>query len=353
MDPKQRLTEAERDLFDEIVELKQHWGERLLVLTHHYQRAEVVALNDFVGDSYELSRQARDAAGAEFIVFCGVRFMAEAAEVLRRESQRVLQPDPQSGCPLADFAPTDQAEQAWRAVAAARGADAVMPVVYMNSSASLKALVGRNGGTVCTSSNAPRAFEWAFGQRPLVFFFPDEHLGRNTARKLGIADDAVAVWDPTAPDGGLDAETLKRIQVLLWRGYCHVHTHFTTAQIAAARQRHPDCRVIVHPECPVEVVAAADGDGSTAYIVEQAERAAAGATLVIGTEINLVRRLADSYPDKTILPLARSLCPNMFRISLKKLRDALRSLPEPAVVVRLDPDVKRDAALALERMLSI
>jgi quinolinate synthase len=353
MAPKAALSQQDLAYRDEIRALKAKWGQELVIQTHHYQRAEVVALNDFVGDSYQLAKNARDAQGARYIVFCGVRFMAEAADVLRRASQVVVHPDPQSGCPLADYAPAEQAEDAWDAIARIRGPEAVMPLVYMNSSAELKAMVGRHGGSVCTSSNAPRAFEWGFGQRQVVFFFPDEHLGRNTANRLGIAPDQVVVWDPTSADGGLEVGAIERARVILWKGYCHVHTHFTVEQIRQARQSHPGCKVVVHPECPVEVVAAADGNGSTSYLVQQAEQAPPGSTLVIGTEINLIARLASGHPDKTILPLARSLCPNMFRISLKKLRDAVASLPDPLEVVRLAEDVKADARLALDRMLSI
>ncbi len=352
MSENENLTTEDVKRLEEIREHKEKWGRELVILTHHYQRAEVVSLNDFVGDSYQLARNARDAEGARFIVFCGVRFMAEAADVLRRESQVVVHPDPRSGCPLADFAPAGRAEEAWEAITAVRGADDVMPLVYMNSLAELKAFVGRHGGSVCTSSNARRAFEWSFEQRPVVFFFPDEHLGRNTARGMGIEPDRVMLWDPDQPGGGIPTDELERARVILWKGHCHVHTHFTPEMIVASREKYPGARVVVHPECTAEVVMAADGAGSTSYLVKQVLEAEPGSTLVIGTEINLVSRLAREHPECTVVPLDRSLCPNMFRISLKKLLDSVRLLPDPEVV-EVPENIKRDARLALDRMLSL
>jgi quinolinate synthase len=339
-------------LLEEIQKLKAKWGKEIILLAHHYQRHEIADLGDRLGDSYELARAASQAEEARFIVFCGVRFMAEAAEVLRRENQVVVHPAAEAGCPLADFAPTEKAEQAWEYIAGVRGADAVMPLVYMNSSAALKAMVGRHGGSVCTSSNAGRAFEWGLGRRQAVFFFPDEHLGRNSARGVGIPPGQVVVWDPEQPGGGIEERALKNAKAILWKGYCHVHTNFTPEDIHQARRRFPEARVLVHPECPEEVVTIADGAGSTAYLVKEVENAQPGSTLVIGTEINLVSRLARDHQDRTVIPLKRSLCPNMFRISPQRLLDSLRSLPEPAVVT-LPEEVKKDAKLALERMLSI
>ena len=347
-----KLSPEDQGYLKKILELKAKWGRELIILAHHYQRAEVVGLNDFVGDSFQLAKNARDAEGAKYIVFCGVRFMAEAADILRRDSQVVIHPDERSGCPLADFAPADKAEDAWKAITAVRGDSDVMPLVYMNSTADLKAFVGAHGGSVCTSSNAPRAFEWGFENRPLVFFFPDEHLGRNTARGLSIDRDKVIVWDPEQPEGGLTKAQIENARVILWKGYCHVHTHFTPEMIKNMREKHPGARVVVHPECPEEVVLAADGAGSTSYLVKQVAETKPGDTLVIGTEINLVSRLATQNPDRTILPLARSLCPNMFRISLKRVLESVESLPNPEVVV-VPEDVKRDARLALDRMLAL
>ena len=339
-------------MIEEIQKLKAKWGKELILLAHHYQRHEIADLGDRLGDSYQLAQAASEAEEARFIVFCGVKFMAEAAEILRRDNQVVVHPAEEAGCPLADFAPTDQAEEAWEHIAGVRGADSVMPLVYMNSSAALKAMVGRYGGSVCTSSNAGRAFEWGFKEREVVFFFPDEHLGRNSARGVGIPPEQVVVWDPEQAGGGIDEQDLKEAKAILWKGFCHVHTAFVPQDIQQARERFPDARVLVHPECPAEVVIAADGNGSTAYLVKEVENAEPGSTLVIGTEINLVSRLARDHQDRTVIPLKRSLCPNMFRISPKRLLDSLRSLPEPEVVT-LSEEVKKDAKLALERMLSI
>jgi quinolinate synthase len=339
-------------LLEEVQDLKAKWGKEIILLAHHYQRHEIADLGDRLGDSYELARAASEAERARFIVFCGVRFMAEAAEIVRRENQVVIHPAAEAGCPLADMAPVDRAEEAWEHIAGVRGADKVMPLVYMNSSAKLKAMVGRYGGSVCTSSNAGRAFEWGFKEREAVFFFPDEHLGRNSARGVGIPEEQVVVWDPKQEGGGIEEKALKGARAILWKGYCHVHTAFVPEDIQQARERFPEARVLVHPECPEEVVKIADGAGSTAYLVKAVENAEPGSTLVIGTEINLVSRLARDHHARTVIPLKRSLCPNMFRISAKRLLDSLRSLPEPEVVT-LPKEVKKDAKLALERMLSI
>jgi quinolinate synthase len=326
-------------------------GPDVLLLTHHYQRAGIVALGHRVGDSYELARAAAENQNARTIVFCGVRFMAEAAEVLRREEQRVIHPEPLAGCPMADMADEGQADGAWRALAATGAADTV-PVVYMNSSAALKAWVGERGGCVCTSSNAHRAFEWALSRAPRVLFFPDEHLGRNTARRLGMADAEMVLWDPAAPGGGVSPEALARARVVLWKGFCHVHTAFTVAQVRAARDRWPGARVLVHPECLSEVVQAADGAGSTSFLVRAVAEAEPGSTLVIGTEINLVSRLAAQYPDRTVLPLHRSLCPNMYRLSPEKLLDTLENLDDQPPV-EMPARIKASAKLALQRMLEL
>ncbi|NMB75809.1 MAG: quinolinate synthase NadA [Myxococcales bacterium] len=326
-------------------------GPDVLLLTHHYQRAGVVALGHRVGDSYELARAAAENRQARTVVFCGVRFMAEAAEVLRREEQRVVHPEPLAGCPMADMADASLAETAWRALEAA-GAHGTIPVVYMNSSAQLKAWVGERGGCVCTSSNSERAFVWALARARRLLFLPDEHLGRNTARRMGIAEAEMALWDPKTPAGGVTPEALARARVVLWKGFCHVHTAFTVEQVRAARERFPGARVLVHPECTSDVVLAADGSGSTSYLVRAAAEAAPGSTLVIGTEINLVSRLAAEYPDRTIVPLARSLCPNMYRLSPERLLTVLEDLDaQPSVEVPAKE--KASARLALHRMLEL
>lgn len=340
------------EALQEIQALREKWGKQLILLTHHYQRAEIAVLGDVVGDSFELCRAAARAEEARTIVFCGVRFMAEAAEVLRRADQVVVHPAPEAGCPMAEMGAVDLVESAWSAIEAIRGKDRVMPVVYMNSSAPLKALVGRQGGTVCTSSNAPRAFQWALAQREAVLFLPDEHLGRNTARLLQIPRDRLALWDPAQENGGLTEPQIRKASVILWKGFCHVHTAFTVADVEAARQRHPGGKILVHPECTEDVVQLADGVGSTSYLVQAVSAALPGSVIVIGTEINLIARMAQTHPDRTILPLKRSLCPNMFRISPLRLLESLRSLPDPEPVTLPEP-VREQARLALERMLSI
>jgi quinolinate synthase len=347
-----RKSEEIERLTGEVLEQKERWGEKLVILTHHYQRPELVRVGDVTGDSFELAREAAQREKAEHIVFCGVVFMAEAAAVVAREDQRVYHPNADAGCPLADHADAVQVERALARLEEAKGQGQVMPVTYMNSDVEVKAAVGRAGGTVCTSSNAHRAFEWALENRSTVLFVPDEHLGRNTAEKLGIPESEVVVWDPWREDGGVSFAELMTATAILWRGHCHVHTWFRPDHVETVRALDPDARVYVHPECRREVVRLADGNGSTRYLVQAAAEAPAGSTLYIGTEINLVTRLAQDHPDKTILPLARSLCPNMYRITIRRLRDTLYGLPLSEAVA-VDPEVRQDARKALDRMLSL
>lgn len=344
----------EAEHVDRIRALKADLGERLIVLTHHYQRPEIVAIGDLKGDSFALSKAASEQAQAEYIVFCGVHFMAESAVVLARPGQRVFHPNPAAGCPMADMVERPDAELAWSTLGELFGEGAVIPVTYMNSPASVKAFCGENGGVVCTSSNAPRAFAWAFEQGERVLFMPDEHLGRNTATAMGIPDEEIVLWDPAAPDrwGGNDPAAVGAARVLLWKGYCHVHTWFETAHIEAARARVPGCRVVVHPECRREVVQAADGNGSTDYLVRYVADAPAGSTIVIGTEVNLIQRLAAEHPDKHVEALSRSLCPNMFRITLGHLRKTLEGLPEVNRVIVAATE-REGAKVALDRMLAL
>jgi quinolinate synthase len=336
----------------EVVQLKRRWQERLLVLTHHYQRPDIVRLGDVRGDSFELAREAARRENVEHIVFCGVRFMAEAAAVVARPGQKVHHPHAGAGCPLADFADAVQVERALSSIEDVKGTGAVMPVTYMNSDVEVKAVVGRHGGAVCTSSNARTMFEWALDRRPCVLFIPDEHLGCNTADALHIPDAEVVTWDPHRDPATMDRGALERARVVLWRGHCHVHTWFRPDHVKGVRDRDPEARIYVHPECRREVVRLADGAGSTRYLVEAAEAAPAGSRVYIGTEVNLVTRLAMENPDKTILPLARSLCPNMYRISMRRLRDTLAALPD-AEPVHVPDAVRGPARTALERMLSI
>ncbi len=351
--PFRLRNDAEEEHLARIRELKVLHGDRLLMLAHHYQRPEIVALGDLRGDSFALSRIAAEQDKAEFIVFCGVHFMAESAVILARDGQRVFHPNLNAGCPMADMVERPDAELAWDALVKELGPNSLVPITYMNSPASVKAFCGAHGGLVCTSSNARRTFEWAFERGERVIFFPDEHLGRNTAIDMGIPEDQQILWDPMADEwGGNTVQQVRDSRVILWKGYCHVHTWFSPEHVDQARAKWPGCKVIVHPECRHEVVQMADGNGSTAYLVKYVEDAPAGATIVIGTEINLISRLAMENPDKTVVELARSLCPNMFRISLKHLRQTLENLGDLGEIIVPEPD-RRDARIALDRMLAL
>jgi quinolinate synthase len=344
---------ATQDFIERIQRRKAELGPRLLLLTHHYQRPEIVALGDERGDSYQLAELASRRAEAEFIVFCGVRFMAEAARVLAQPGQRVFHPVPTAGCPMADMAELPLVERAWAHLERSLPGKRVVPIVYMNSSAAAKDFCGRHGGAVCTSSNAGQALEWGLSQGDVLLFFPDQHLGRNTAARLGLPTTQVALWQRALPDGGLAPEDLQRARLLLWDGFCHVHTWFTPEQVDHARRQHPQGRVIVHPECDRAVLKKADGAGSTGYIVKAVREARPGDVLIIGTELNLVTRLAAEHPDRTVVPLSPSLCPNMYSITPRALAEELEALPGGRHEVFVDPQVGAGARLALERMLTL
>ncbi|WP_295657810.1 quinolinate synthase NadA [uncultured Nocardioides sp.] len=335
-------------------------GDRVFVLGHHYQRDEVIEFADVTGDSFKLARDAADRPDAEFIVFCGVHFMAESADILTGAGQRVVLPDLAAGCSMADMARLAQVEDAWDALADAGIQDAVVPVTYMNSSADIKAFCGRNGGVVCTSSNADVALEWAFEQKPdaKVLFLPDQHLGRNTAvLQMGIPLEECVVWDPRRPSGGLSPEQLRDARMILWRGHCSVHGRFTVDVVDELRARHPGINVLVHPECTHEVVLAADLVGSTEFIIKTIEAAEPGSAWAIGTELNLVQRLANAHPDKTIVFLDRNVCycSTMNRIDLPHLVWAMESLVAGDVVnvIEVDPRTEAEAKVALQRMLDL
>lgn len=350
--PDSYLQASPEELRRRIRRRKEELGGRLIILGHHYQRQEVIDFADFRGDSLGLSRLAAAQEACEFIVFCGVRFMAESAEILRRDHQRVQHPDPKSGCPLADMADMGSVRRAWDRVSEAGVADKVIPLTYMNSGSDLKAFCGAREGAVCTSSNAGAAFEWARKRGEKIFFFPDENLGRNTARQTGIPRDQILLWDPQV--SGLDPaieERIRQASLILWKGFCHVHTDFTLEQILRIRDEDPAAMIVVHPECPEEVVLASDAAGSTEHICRYVENAPAGSSIYIGTEINLVKRLAAEHPDKKIREVSRSLCPNMFRIDLPKLLRVLDEIGE-VNLVSVDPGTKRLAKAALDRMLS-
>ena len=339
---------------------KEALGERVFVLGHHYQRDEVIQFADVTGDSFKLARDAAARPEAEFIVFCGVHFMAESADILTSPQQKVILPDLAAGCSMADMARLGQVEDAWDALTDAGIADSVVPVTYMNSSADIKAFCGRNGGVVCTSSNAEVALEWAFAQKPdaKVLFFPDQHLGRNTAvLKMGMSLEDCVVWNPHLPGGGLTEEQLRNARMILWKGHCSVHGRFSPAVVDELRARIPDVQILVHPECQHEVVLKADLVGSTEFIIKTIEAAPAGSSWAIGTELNLVKRLADLHPDKNISFLDRTVCycSTMNRIDLPHFVWAMESLAAGVVVnqIQVDPETEQQALVALQRMLEL
>ncbi|WP_404348781.1 quinolinate synthase NadA [Phycicoccus jejuensis] len=336
-------------------------GDRLFVLGHHYQRDEVIEFADVTGDSFKLAKEAAARPDAEYVVFCGVHFMAESADILTSDAQTVVLPDLAAGCSMADMAALDQVQECWDELVAAGVADTTVPVTYMNSSAAIKAFTGRHGGTVCTSSNARTALTWALeqaGDGGKVLFLPDQHLGRNTyVRDLGGDLDGCVVWDPHRPMGGLTPEQLRDATMILWRGHCSVHGRFSVEAVQAARREVPGVRVIVHPECRHEVVELADEVGSTEKIIRTIAAAPAGTAWAVGTELNLVRRLAAQFPEQRILFLEKNVCycSTMNRIDLPHLVWALESLVDGRVVnpIRVDPEVAHWAKVALDRMLAL
>ena len=337
---------------EQILQYKKKLGKELVILAHHYQRGEIVDLADYRGDSFGLSQNAAQNSDARHIVFCGVHFMAESAAILAQPHQIVQMPNMDAGCWMADMANTVNVQAGWDAVTDIVGEDEITPVVYMNADAEIKAFCGRNEGIVCTSSNARAALDWSFARRPRVFFFPDQHLGRNTGNAMGLSPDEMVLWNPDKPLGGNTEEQIKRAKIYLWDGYCLVHTRFAPEEMTGMRRKFPEARIIVHPECTQEVVALADAVGSTSRIVQYVADAPAGSTIVIGTEINLIHRLAKVHPDKTVLPLKESLCPNMYKINPENLLDALAHIGEKNVVT-VPGQVKREAKLALDRMLTL
>lgn len=330
-----------------IIQAKKRLDKRLLILGHHYQRDEVIEHADFRGDSLELCQQAAQQKTADFIVFCGVHFMAESADIVSGDHQTVQLPEITAGCPLADFAHIEQIEEVWEKIDSICGTDNVTPITYINSSADLKAFCGRHAGSVCTSSNAGIIIKWAFHKTEKIFFFPDQFLGKNTALKMNIPMEKIVLWDDADPD--LERK-VRNARVILWNGYCHVHTYFSVDHIKEIRKSQPQAKIIVHPECKEEIVNLSDECGSTGYIVNYVDQAPAGSTIVIGTELHLVNRLRQQYKNKVILPLARSLCPNMFKINLNNLCWILDN-PGEVNIIKVPHDVKADAKLALERML--
>ena len=359
--PQEYRQASKQELDLRIRSARQSLGERLVILGHFYQRDEVVRYADFVGDSFQLAQAAKTRPAAEAIVFCGVHFMAETADMLSRSDQAVILPNLAAGCSMADMADLDSVTDCWEelermvgSVPEADGRAPVIPVTYMNSSAALKAFCGEHGGVVCTSSNADAVLRWAFERGRRVLFFPDQHLGRNTAKAMGIPLDEMVVWNPQQT---MDPETVRNARVILWHGFCSVHKRFTVEQIKLARLRHPNVRVIVHPECTMEVVDAADESGSTDLIRKRVEAAPPGSVFAIGTEINMVQRLANEHPEQTIFCLDSIICPcsTMYRIHPSYLAWVLESLERGEVLNRITvPEtIAQPARIALERMLSL
>jgi quinolinate synthase len=349
------LSDEEMDL--RIAAARAALGERLVILGHHYQRDEVIKFADFTGDSFKLSRQAASRHDAEYIVFCGVHFMAESADILSGPHQKVILPDLAAGCSMADMAAADQLELCWRELAE-MGAGSVVPVTYINSAASIKGFCGEHGGVVCTSSNAAATMRWAWERGEKLLMLPDQHLGRNTACKMGVPLEEMVVWDPNEVWGGLSPEDMRRARLILWKGHCSVHTRFTVQQIARFRKEHPGGRVIVHPECTFDVVQAADDSGSTEYIIKTVTSSPEGSVWAIGTEIHLVNRLANQLaPSRTVATLDPfgCLCSTMFRVSPNHLLWVLEGLIDGQIhnqIVVAEP-TRHWAKVALDRMLTI
>jgi len=357
------------DILQERIEaVRGRMGRRLVILGHHYQQDGVIAHADITGDSYQLSKSASERADCEAIVFCGVHFMAETADILANRPDRValrdgrrvsvILPDMAAGCSMADMAGIEQVEDAWEDLGNVIDTDEITPVTYINSAASLKAFCGRHGGIVCTSSNAHAVLDWSFALRRRVLFFPDQHLGRNTARAMGIPLSEMALWNPHDPTlGGNSAEHLARSRVILWQGHCSVHAMFRPEHIDAMRQHLPGVKILVHPECSMEVVDKADLVGSTSFILKQVESAPAGTTWAIGTELHLVKRLEQAHPDQTIRFLSPTvcMCATMYRIDLAHLCWSLEHLErgKPVNVIRVDDETAKWAVTALERMLAV
>ncbi len=353
-----RYTGAAADELSEMIgRAKTALGDRLFILGHHYQRDEVMCWADAHGDSFKLAQLAKARPDAEYIVFCGVHFMAEAADILTTDTQQVVLPDLNAGCSMADMADLEEVEEAWDALAAVTDIGRVVPITYMNSSAAIKAFVGEHGGAVCTSSNARAILDWAFERGDQVLFFPDQHLGRNTGFQMGYDESDMRVWDPRRERGGLTESDCKQARFLLWKGHCSVHQRFRTEQVESFREQHPDGIVVVHPECAREVCELADSIGSTEFIVRAVDDAPAGSTIGVGTEIHLVQRLDAETPDKTVVSLDPLICPcsTMFRIDAPHLAWTLENLVEGMVLnqISVDTETAEWARVALDRMLSI
>jgi len=356
--PTRYLKLTPEELTEGITFARNEIGDKAVLLGHHYQRDDVIRFADFTGDSYQLSKAASEITDAKWIIFCGVHFMAETADILTSPDQNVLLPNMAAGCSMADMATASQVEQSWEALKYVLGTtENVVPITYMNSAAAIKAHCGKNGGLVCTSSNADKAFDWALERGEKILFLPDQHLGRNTALAKGIPEEDIKVWDPNLPMGGLEEEEIHKATLLLWKGHCSVHTRFTTDHIDDARNRNPLTTIVVHPECTREVVDAADMSGSTEFILKTVTDASPGTSWGIGTEVNMVKRLADNNPDKDIFCLDPIVCPcaTMYRIHPAYILWVLEGILAGIAINRIEvePGHKRDSLIALNRMLHL
>lgn len=345
---------TEKDMKLRIAQIKQELGSRLFMPAHHYQKDEIVQFADATGDSLQLAQLCETNKEAEFIVFCGVHFMAETADILTIEDQKVLLPDLRAGCSLADMADIYQTEKCWQSLQSTFG-DTIIPLTYVNSTAAIKSFVGKNGGATVTSSNATKMIQWALSQKERILFLPDQHLGRNVSYELGIPLEQMAVWNQLTNSLEFEGD-IEDAKIILWKGHCSVHQNFTVENIQQVKQADPDRKVIVHPECPYETVAEADLSGSTSMIIQQIESAPAGSKWAIGTEMNLVKRLMNDHPDKDIISLNPNLCPcmTMNRITLPYLLWSLESIQTKEYIheIKVDSDIAANAVLALNRMLA-
>ncbi|GAB4012629.1 MAG: quinolinate synthase NadA [Bdellovibrio sp.] len=346
---------SDADVLVELKKIKNELKDKVVVLGHHYQQDDIISYADVTGDSLALSQEAAK-LDKPYIIFCGVHFMAETADILAQAGQQVILPDLKAGCSMADMAQRDDIDQCWSFLTQSTQ-EKIVPITYINCAATLKSFVGENGGTICTSSNAQKIIEWAFTQGQKLLFFPDQHLGRNTCYKMGIPPSDMVTYNPKLPNGGLTADQVQKAKVILWYGYCSVHQGFTLDHIHALRKKSPKTHILVHPECNFEVVKAADEAGSTSYIINRVKAMPAGSEIAIGTEINLVNRLAHQFPDKKIFSLSpyQCLCTTMYRVRPRWLLASFRAIKEdkPINVIRVPEETKRYSQIALERMLEL
>lgn len=347
---------SDADVLIELKKIKEELKDRVIVLGHHYQQDDVINFADITGDSLQLAKEAAKLKDKEYIIFCGVHFMAETADMLTGTQQKVILPDLRAGCSMADMAKRSEIDKAWAFMKSATK-EKIIPVTYINCAATLKAFVGDNDGSICTSSNAEKIIRWALDNGEKLLFFPDQHLGRNTCFKMGIPLTDMVVYNPNMINGGLTVQQINNAKVILWYGYCSVHQGFTVDQIKAIKKKYPDMTVIVHPECNFEVTSAADDNGSTSYIIDKIAEAPAGSKFAVGTEINLVNRLSQQFPDKKIVSLSpyQCLCTTMYRVRPRWLLASFRAIKDnkPINIITVPEDIARSSIKALDRMLAI